>query len=211
MYDNVLVPTDGSPGTARVLTHAIELADRFDATLHGLYVLDAGEAGFEIDAGVAQVGEALGALAEPALERIVTRGEDAGIRTVTATREGTPHEEIIDYVMETGVDLIVMGTHGRSGVERVLLGSVTERVVRLAPVPVLTVGLSVDDPVVESETAARSIAGDALADDGHADAEITDVYREAGTWVVRAAESGSKYNVHIDAATGDAVVATLPT
>jgi nucleotide-binding universal stress UspA family protein len=102
MYDNVLVPTDGSPGTARVLTHAIELADRFDATLHGLYVLDAGVAGFDADAGVSRVGEALGALAEPALERIATRGEDAGIRTETATREGTPHEEIVDYVTGRG-------------------------------------------------------------------------------------------------------------
>jgi hypothetical protein len=103
-----------------------------------------------------------------------------------------------------------MGTHGRSGVERVLLGSVTERVVRLAPVPVLTVGLSTENPVIGSETAARSTAADALMKDGHADAEITDVYREAGTWVVQADSSGSAYNVHIDAATGDAVVATLP-
>jgi nucleotide-binding universal stress UspA family protein len=181
MYNNILVPTDGSPGTARVLTHAVELADRFDATLHGLYVLDAGEAGFDVGDGVGRVGEALGVLAEPALERIATRGENAGIRTETATRDGTPHEEIVDYVTEAGIDIVVMGTHGRSGVGRVLLGSVTERVVRLAPVPVLTVGLSTEDPVIESETVARSIADDALVEDGHADAEITDVYREAGT------------------------------
>jgi nucleotide-binding universal stress UspA family protein len=210
MYDTVLVPTDGSPGTAHVLTHAIELADRFDATLHGLYVLDAGETGLDVDASMGRVEEALGTLAEPALERIVTRGEDAGIRTETATREGRPHEEIVDYVEETGVDVVVMGTHGRSGVKRVLLGSVTERVVRLAPVPVLTVGLTTEDPVVEGEAAARSIADDALAEDGHEDAEITEVYREAGTWVVQADASRSEYNVHIDADTGDAVVATLP-
>ncbi|MFB6227549.1 MAG: universal stress protein [Halobacteriales archaeon] len=210
MYDTVLVPTDGSPSTARVLTHATELADRFDATLHGLYVLDLGDIGLGIDAGVGRVGEALGAMAEPALERIAARGDDAGIRTETATREGRPHEEIVDYVVEMGADVVVMGTHGRSGVERVLLGSVTERVVRLSPVPVLTVGLTTEDPVVAGEAAARSIADDALAEDGHEDAEITEVYREAGTWVVRADSPRSEYNVHIDAATGDAVVAVLP-
>jgi nucleotide-binding universal stress UspA family protein len=208
MYDTILVPTDGSPGTARVLTHAIELAERFDATLHGLYVLDEGETG--LDTGTGRVDEARGALAEPALERIRTRGEDAGIRTETAVREGTPHREIVDYVTEAGVDIVVMGTHGRSGVKRVLLGSVTERVVRLAPVPVLTVGLTAEDPVVEGAAAARSIAEDALTEDEHGDAEIIGVYREAGTWVVQADDSGGEYNVHIDAATGDAVVATLP-
>jgi hypothetical protein len=108
------------------------------------------------------------------------------------------------------VDLVVMGTHGRSGIDRVLLGSVTERVVRLAPVPVVTVGLGTEEPAIESEATTRDVAADALAREGHDDAEITEVYREAGTWVVRAEDDTAVYNVHIDAATGDAVVATLP-
>lgn len=210
MYDTVLVPTDGSPGTARVLTHAIELAERFDATLHGLYVLDVGEAGVDVDPAGERIGEPLSALAEPALQRIVTRGDDAEIETEATTRHGTPHEEIVEYVEKAGIDVVVMGTHGRSGVRRVLLGSVTERVVRLAPVPVLTVGLGVEDAVVEGAAAARSIADDALRSDGHENAEITEVNREAGTWVVKSDVSGTTYDVHIDAATGDATVAVLP-
>jgi nucleotide-binding universal stress UspA family protein len=210
MYDTVLVPTDGSPGTSHVLTHAVELADSFDATLHGLYVLDAGESGLGGGVEAGRIRKELRKRGERALQRVAVRGADAGIDTETATREGTPHEEIVDYVGKRGVDLVVMGTHGRSGIDRVLLGSVTERVVRLAPVPVVTVGLGMEEPAVESEETTRDIAADALARDGHDDAEITDVYREAGTWVVQAEDAAAAYNVHIDAATGDAVVATLP-
>ena len=58
---------------------------------------------------------------------------------VTETREGVPHDTILEYAEEADVDVVVMGTHGRSGLDRYLLGSVTERVVRSAEVPVLTV------------------------------------------------------------------------
>jgi len=210
MYDSILVPTDGSAGTSRVLTHALELGERFDATLHGLYVIESHDHGLDPGRAARRVREALEARGERAVERIATRGANAGLETRTAMREGTPHEEIVDYVEANDIDLIVMGTHGRSGVDRVLLGSVTERVVRLAPVPVLTVDLAAEEPAVEGETAARTVAADALAGEGHDDAEVTDVYHEAGTWVVKAADGTAEYNVHIDAATGDAVVATLP-
>jgi len=57
----------------------------------------------------------------------------------TTTVEGSPAREIVDHAASIGADLVVMGTHGRSGVDRLLLGSVAERVVRSSPVPVLTV------------------------------------------------------------------------
>jgi nucleotide-binding universal stress UspA family protein len=64
---------------------------------------------------------------------------DIGVHCVAAVRHGTPHREILDYADETGVDLIVIGTHGRTSLRRTVLGSVTERVVRLSAVPVLAV------------------------------------------------------------------------
>lgn len=208
MYDRILVPTDGSPGTSRVLTHAVGLAERFGATLHGLYVLDARNRGLE--GGMDALRESLRSEGEHATERVRARAEDAGVDVTTALREGTPHEEILEYAEAEGIEAIVMGTHGRSGVGRVLLGSVTERVVRLSPVPVLTVGLSPEDPEIEEAAEARAVAADALAREGHEDAEITDVYRETGTWVVGAEAGAEQYNVHVDAATGEAVVAELP-
>jgi nucleotide-binding universal stress UspA family protein len=58
---------------------------------------------------------------------------------VTENAEGNPHEEILEYVSEHGIDVVVVGSHGRSGIDRLVVGSVAERVVRLSPVPVLTV------------------------------------------------------------------------
>ncbi|MFB6296509.1 MAG: universal stress protein [Halobacteriales archaeon] len=208
MYERILVPTDGSPGTSRVLTHALELAERVGATLHGLYVLDARNRGLE--GGMDALRESLRSEGERATERVRARAEDAGVDVTAAIREGVPHEEILAYVEAEGIDAVVMGTHGRSGVDRVLLGSVTERVVRLSPVPVLTVGLSPAEPEVEEAAEARAIASDALAREGHEDPEVTDVYRETGTWVVGAAAGDERYNIHVDAATGEAVVAELP-
>ena len=210
MYDTVLVPTDGSPGTSRVLTHAVELAAQFDATLHGLCVLDEGKRGFDGGISVEEFDADQKARAERTVKRVEKRGADGGVDTETAIEEGTPHEAIVDYIDREDVDVVVMGTHGRSGVDRVLLGGVTERVVRLAPVPVLTVALETEEPVVDGEETARSVARDALAEEGRANADITVVYQEVGTWGVRAATPEAEYNVHIDAATGDAVVATLP-
>jgi nucleotide-binding universal stress UspA family protein len=74
-------------------------------------------------------------------EPIRERAENAGVPAVEAIRIGVPHEVIRRYAAEHGVDLVVMGTHGRTGLDHALLGSVTERVVRTADVPVMTVPL----------------------------------------------------------------------
>jgi nucleotide-binding universal stress UspA family protein len=70
---------------------------------------------------------------------MVTRAREKGITARSIMRTGTPHQEIVDLATEEGADLVVMGTHGRSGLNRVLIGSVTERVIRFVPCPVLTV------------------------------------------------------------------------
>jgi nucleotide-binding universal stress UspA family protein len=77
---------------------------------------------------------------------VIEQAESAGVETIEGVvSSGTPHRAILDYVDEEDVDLVVMGTHGRTGLDRYLLGSVTEKVVRLSDAPVITVRLSDDD------------------------------------------------------------------
>lgn len=138
MYDRILIPTDGSECADAAATEAIELAATFDATLHVVYVVDAAALPSTIDAGY--VSEALEDAGEEAIERVRERAAAAGVEDVASeVVYGAPHRSIVQYADEADVDLIVMGTHGRSGIERYLLGSVTEKVVRTAGVPVLTI------------------------------------------------------------------------
>lgn len=144
MYDDILVPTDGSEGVQRAIGHGIELADLADATVHALFVVDTADLATipdlewtTIEAGLEEVGER-------AVADVERRALEQGVEAVTAVRYGTSHEEIVAYATEWDVDLIVMGTHGRSGIDRVLLGSVTDNVIRRADRPVLV--RRVDDP-----------------------------------------------------------------
>ena len=146
MYERILVPTDGSPEVDAVLDHAAGLAATHDADLHVLYVINtAGYAGLPGDGAVGGLSAMMNEQGETALDRAAERvGERLTERVLI---EGTPSEEIIDYAEEADCDLVVMGTHGRGGIDRLLLGSVAERVVRTSPVPVLTVrvGRTLDD------------------------------------------------------------------
>lgn len=138
MYHDVLVPTDGSDAASAAVPHAIDHAVRYDATLHVLHVVD--EQGVPPTPDGGRVLAALEQQGRAAIERVAQQAGTAGVDTIeSAVASGPPHTAILDYVDEHGVDLVVMGTHGRRGLDRVLLGSVTERVVRLADVPVLTV------------------------------------------------------------------------
>lgn len=144
MYDEILVPTDGSPASDAAITHAIDLAERYDARLHALYVVD-GAAYSTLEAGSEIVIEALESEGKDATERVAQAAGDAGIDSETAVTTGTAYRSIIDYADEHDIDMIVMGTHGRKGIDRYLLGSVTERVVRTSDVPVLTVRQPTDE------------------------------------------------------------------
>ncbi|MXR42085.1 universal stress protein [Halobaculum sp. WSA2] len=138
MYDEILVPTDGSPAAAAAVEHAVTLADRFDARLHALYVVDA-TAYSAIEAGTDIVAEALETEGEDAVDRIAEAADDAELPVVESVVSGTAYRSILEYADDNDIDMIVMGTHGRRGLDRYLLGSVTERVVRSANQPVLTV------------------------------------------------------------------------
>jgi len=143
MYDRILLPTDGSRGNSRAVEQAIGLAAQSDARLHVLFVIEDLPYAPEMMDG--QVEARLREIGEEAISDIRQRADDAGVSVETALEDGTPHQSILEYADEEGMDLIVMGTHGRSGLDRYLLGSVTERVVRGADTPVLTVRVDGDE------------------------------------------------------------------
>jgi len=138
MYEDILVPTDGSPAADSAIEHAVNVAERYDATIHALYVVD-DSAYATLDAASETVVEALESEGEEAVGRIATAARNAGIDAVTTVTTGVAYRTILDHVANDGIDLVAMGTHGRRGLDRYLLGSVTERVVRTSDVPVLAV------------------------------------------------------------------------
>jgi nucleotide-binding universal stress UspA family protein len=147
MYANILLPTDGSRGMASAAAHAFDLAAQNDATVHALYVVDLRSYLLLPDETKGRVRELLFEEGERALDALSARAEDAGVDIVTEVREGVPSEAILEYARERGVDLVVMGTHGRTGEEKRILGSVAEEVVRSSEVPVLTVRMNEEDAV----------------------------------------------------------------
>jgi len=144
-YSDILIPTDGSEQAAAAIDVGVDIASNYDARLHALSVVEPIAMG--VDFQSADVFELLEEAAQSAVGGVENKATQASISAVeTAVEYGHPYSEIHSYVDENDIDLIVMGTHGRSGLERYLLGSVTEKIVRTSPVPVLTVRSS-DSPV----------------------------------------------------------------
>lgn len=195
MYERILVPTDGSTGTAHVALQAIDLAEQYGATIHALHVVDETVEGLATDAG-----EQLRKQGQQAVDQIERMAQAHGVDAVTVVEEGDPAEDIVAYAEAEDVDLIVTGTHGRSGVRRRLIGSVAERLVRRAPCPVMTVRLPESDVTVPDADAAGDIAREALADDGH-DASVAGVERQESVWVVEATADGETLLVYVDPVT----------
>src|SRR6056297_195584 len=141
MYDAVLLPTDGSEGTRAAVEHAIDHAKRYDAALHVIYVVDA-RIGVAHETTPEAIFDELEEQGRQAIEDAHTKARAADVETIEGVvARGNPHQAILDYAAAEDIDLIVMGTHGRTGLDHYLIGSVTEKVVRLADVPVLTVPL----------------------------------------------------------------------
>ncbi|GGJ10569.1 universal stress protein UspA [Halobellus salinus] len=139
MYDRILVPTDGSECAERATDHATGLAAGSDATLHALSVVDATEMARTLPAvNAAHVERELRSRAESVVATVTARAADAGIETVAAVEAGIPSRDIVAYAVAHDCDLTVMGTHGRAGPERYLLGSAAERTARRSDVPVVT-------------------------------------------------------------------------
>ena len=136
MYETIVVPTDGSSQSDAAVDHAVELARHHGSEVHVLYVADSNR-----DSLTTQGGEVVDALEQEG-DQIVSEAverADAGTDIAGEVLTGDPVETILDYADSVDADLVVMGTAGRRGLDRFLLGSTTERVVRLSSVPVLTV------------------------------------------------------------------------
>ena len=136
MIDSVVIATDGSESVQRAVRVALDLAERFDAAVHVLAVVDTPE----IDGAPTELRDDLrSALESRATDAVASVREQAARDVTMAVREGRPAVEIANYVREQDVDVVAVGTRGRHGEHRFLLGSVAEAVVRTCPVPVLTV------------------------------------------------------------------------
>ncbi|KAA9396141.1 universal stress protein [Haloarcula sp. CBA1130] len=137
MYDTILFPTDGSDAAESVLEYALQIAAEHEATIHILNVADTGR-----DSVTTIRGEVIDVL-ETEGERIVAEAaqyvKDKGVPVVSEVLQGDPHKTIVDYSKQSDIDCIVMPTHGQRGIQRILLGSVTERVINTAAVPVVAV------------------------------------------------------------------------
>lgn len=138
-YRNVLVPTDGSDAAHRALEAGVDVADAAGADLHLLSVIDAASLGVDVRADIQA--ESLEASAREVLDDAAAFAREAGVDPVAETTQHGPsiHRTILSYVDEHDVDLIVLGTHGRTGLDRYLLGSVAESLVRTSRVPVMTI------------------------------------------------------------------------
>lgn len=140
----ILWPTDFGDSSREAAKYAFSFADRFGAELHALHVVE--EIAPTLPEAIRHVAtlpdDVLAkarALAEKELSASLPSDVAGARRVIRAVRGGSPLVEILAYAEQNGIDLIVMGTHGRGGFSRLLIGSVAERVVRHALCPVLTV------------------------------------------------------------------------
>jgi nucleotide-binding universal stress UspA family protein len=143
MFTRILVPTDFSEPSDAALEYARTLAARFGASLHLLHILEhpvSGAFGGEAYLGGSPALDAtLRAEAEAAMAARLPDAERTRLRATAEIVEGPATATIVEYAQARQISLIVMGTHGRTGLAHALLGSVSEHVVRVAPCPVLTV------------------------------------------------------------------------
>jgi len=152
MYDRILVPTDGSAGVERAVEHAVGLAEKHGATVEALYVVNAATfGGLPMETSWEGISSVLREEGHEAVERVEEIAEERGVDVETRIVEGMPSRTICEHADSEGCDLIVMGTHGRGGIDRLLMGSVTERVVRTAEPPVLTVRMESDESDADAE------------------------------------------------------------
>ena len=149
MYDSILLATNGGVASEDAESHAIDLAASTGATLHVLYVVDeavsTAYSGDEYVDGAEGPEHGLEEHGREALDSVRERATEAGVEVVDAMRYGGPAREVVDYARQEGVGLVVLGTQRRSDEYRSLLGSVTDRVLRLADRPTTVVKTEVQE------------------------------------------------------------------
>lgn len=141
LFKKILVATDGSENAVKAASYGVNIAKATGADVYALYVISAEHAvttrtvmgwseAFE---------EQLANKGEAAIDHVEKLGEEAGVKVEPVFLKGIPAEKILEYAEESNIDLIVMGTHGLTGVKRFLIGSVAENVVRHSKVPVMII------------------------------------------------------------------------
>jgi nucleotide-binding universal stress UspA family protein len=138
----VLLPTDFSAYSATATKYACELATKFDAELHLLHTLEihlSSTPDFGMGLDLPKYIKESFVAAEKSLTRVLDPQWSAGRKVVHAVIEGSAKVEIVRYARKNDIDVIVLATHGRTGLAHIIIGSVAEAVVRTAPCPVLTV------------------------------------------------------------------------
>ena len=141
MFKKILYPVDFSDFAEEILEYAVAMATEFGAELHLLHVIPnlnyfTPYESFLTPENMVAIEQNIEAEVEKDFGKLT---KDLKMPVTKATRTGVTFVEIIDYIKENGIDLVVMGTHGRSAIEHILIGSVAEKVVRKAPCPVLTI------------------------------------------------------------------------
>lgn len=144
-YEDIVIATDGSPGSSRAVREGVDLAAAYDATVHALHVV---ESQYASSYSTRVFMETEGARA---LRRVVETAATAGVEVQNELLEGVPDKAIVRYIVQNDIDLVVVGTHGRTGLDRLVVGSVAAHVIRTAPVPVLTVRTVKDHRLADQE------------------------------------------------------------
>ncbi len=140
LFRNIVIATDGSKNSQRAISHGIEFAKLSGAIVHALYVVNTPSTISENwTAGKEMIYKIMKNDGQKAVSKIMKIGEASGVEVRGILLEGYPSSEIIDFAENNNIDLIVMGTLGATGLERFLIGSVAEKVVRDSKVPVLVV------------------------------------------------------------------------
>jgi universal stress protein A len=141
MFKKILCPVDFSEFTEDILSYGVGIAKKFDAELHLLHVIPnlnyfTPYESFLTPENLVVIERNIEGEVEKDFDKVVKKIDMPVKKTI---KTGVTFVEIIDYVKQEGIDLVVMGTHGRSGIEHILIGSVAEKVVRKSPCPVLTI------------------------------------------------------------------------
>jgi len=140
LFRNIVIATDGSKNAQVAISHGIEFAKLSGAIIHALHVVNTPSAISESwTAGKETIYKIMKNDGQKAVSKIKKIGEASGVEVREVLLEGYPSSEIIDFAENNNIDLIVMGTLGATGLERFLMGSVAEKVVRGSKVPVLVV------------------------------------------------------------------------
>lgn len=142
MFHHILVPTDFDEHAGKAFDAAVSLAQKFDARITLLHVYQIPPSIYSSD--LAWPTEQLATAAKTSLAQAIAKAKERYPRTESLLEVGSPGETIVRVADKQQADLIVMATHGRRGISRALLGSVTEKVVRLAHAPVLTISIRHD-------------------------------------------------------------------